>query len=107
MSLKLLTFKVTALIALATTARAQNLVSMDLDHMSLYRIVLFFSFPNMLKTTCKGRSYCLKIEHYSDESLCAMHILLHYLKVTRKLRHTRKVLVSYVTYNKVTTSTVV
>ena len=101
--LKLLTFKVTALIALATAARAQILVSMDLDHMVIVQNDVIFSFPNVLKTTRKGHSYCLKIEHYSDESLCAMHT---YLKVTRKLRHTRNVLVSCVTYNKVTTSTV-
>ena len=60
----------------------------------------------MLKTTRVGHLYCLKIEHFRDESLCAIHTLLHYLKVTKKLRCARNVLVSYVTYDKVTTSTV-
>ena len=106
LTLKLLTFKVTALIALATASRAQTLVSMDLDHMVIVQNCVTFWFPNVLKTTRMGHSYCLKIEHYSDERLCAMHTLLHYLKVTRKLRRTRNVLVSYVTYDKVTTSTV-
>ena len=104
--LKLLTYKVTALIALATAARAQTKVSMDLDNMVIMQNYVIFSFSNVLKTTHKGHSYCLKIEHYSDERLCAMHTLLHYLKVTKKLRCTRNVLISYVTYNKVTTSTV-
>ena len=43
-TLKLLTLKVTALIALATASRAQSLVSMDLDHMGFQRTVLFFHF---------------------------------------------------------------
>ena len=105
-TLKLLTLKVTALIALATASRAQSLVSMDLDHMVISENCVIFSFPNVLKTTRVGHSYCLKIEHFRDESLCAMHTLLHYLKVTKKLRCARNVLVSYVTYDKVTTSTV-
>lgn len=49
LTLKLLTFKVTALIALATASRAQTLVSMDLDHMVIVQNCVIFSFPNVLK----------------------------------------------------------
>ena len=83
LSLKLLTFKVTALIALAATARAQTLVSINLNNMVVMQNNVIFLFSNVLKTTHKGHSYCLNIEHYSDERLCAMHTLLCYLKVTR------------------------
>lgn len=62
----------TAFIALATASRAQTLVSMDLDHMVTVQNCVIFSFPNVLKTTHIGHSYCLKIEHYSDERLCAV-----------------------------------
>ena len=69
MTLKLLTLKVTALIALATASRAQSLVWMDLDHMVISENCVIFSFPKVLKSTPVGHSYCLKIEHFRDESL--------------------------------------
>ena len=65
-TLKLLTLKVSALIALATASRAQSLVSMDLDHMVISENCDIFSFSDVLKTTCVGHSYCLKIEHFRD-----------------------------------------
>lgn len=106
LSLKLLTLKTVALIALAAAPRAQTLVSMVLDHMLVENKVVIFMFPNLLKTTRVGHSFVLRIEHFQDESLCAMHTLLYYIKVTKQFRKSRSVFVSYVTYNAVCTSTV-
>lgn len=106
LSMRLLTFKVTALIALATAPRAQTLVSMDLDHMLLEQSSVTFCFPKLLKTSRVGHSFSLCIDHFQDESLCAMHTLLHYINVTRSLRQSRSVLISYVTFKAVTTSTI-
>lgn len=104
--IKLLTLKVTALIALAVAPRAQTLVSMDLDCMVRENNALVFCFPHVLKTSRAGHSYSLKVEHYSDESLCAMHTLLHYIDRTKEHRLSSKIFISYITYKAVTTSTI-
>ena len=106
LSLKLLTLKVIALIALAVAPRAQTLVSMDLDYMIKGVNQVDFCFPHILKTTCVGHGYSLKVEHYSEESLCAMHTLLYYIDRTEKVRLSRQVFISYVTFKAVTSSTV-
>ncbi|MCG7879448.1 MAG: tyrosine-type recombinase/integrase [Candidatus Thiodiazotropha taylori] len=106
LSLKLLTFKVVALIALATAPRAQTLVSMDLDYMLIKENQVVFSFPDLLKTSREGHSFSLTLNHYKDEKLCVMHTLLFYLEKVQTKRLSKKVLVSYVTYKEVCTSTV-
>lgn len=106
LSLKLLTFKVVALIALAAAPRAQTLVSMDLDQMLVKENQVIFYFPYLLKTSREGHSFSLRLSHYKDEKLCVMHTLLYYIKSVQTKRLSRKVLVSYVTYKEVSTSTV-
>jgi hypothetical protein len=106
--LKMLTLKLCALIALSSAPRAQTIVSMSLDHVQYGKEVVTFFFPNLLKTTRSGRSntFVMNLEHYKDESLCVMHTLLFYIKVTRSLRKSRKLIVSYKTYDSVSTSTI-
>lgn len=106
LSLKSLTLKTIALIALATAPRAQTLVSLSLDHMMRQKDSIIFVFPNLLKTTKIGCSFSLRIEHFREESLCAMHTLLHYIRVTASLRLSRKVMISFVTHKSVCTSTI-
>jgi len=106
LTLKLLTFKTIALIALATAPRAQTLVSMNLRNMLREQQAVVFTFPNLLKTTRVGGAYTLQIEHFEDESLCAMHTLLYYLKKTKGLRKSNQVFVSYVTFCAITSSTI-
>ncbi|MEW8548627.1 MAG: hypothetical protein AB2693_34430 [Candidatus Thiodiazotropha sp.] len=67
---------------------------------------VIFSFPELLKTSRIGHSYSLNLDHYRDEKLCPMHTLLYYIDKTLKFRLSRKVLVSYVTYKEVSTSTI-
>lgn len=106
LSLKLLTLKTVALVALATAARAQTLVSMDIDYMKCCADKLVFYFPNLLKTSKKGKAFVLTLEHYTDEKLCVFHTVLFYIKSLRKLRKTTKLFISYVTHDHVTTSTI-
>jgi hypothetical protein len=106
LSIKMLTFKVTALIALANAPRAQTLVSLDLDNMFIEDNFVLFLFNNVLKTSRIGHNFSMKIEHFRREELCAMHTLLHYITRTKSVRKSQKVLVSFVTFKEVTTSTV-
>ena len=71
LSFKLLTFKVTALIALAAAPRVQTFVYMNRD--------ILISL--LLKTSKVGHVYTLKFEHFRDERLWAMHTILHYIKL--------------------------
>lgn len=105
LTLKLLTLKTIALIALASAPRAQTLSSMRLDHMVVGDKCITFGFPNLLKTSRVGHTYTLKIVHFDNERLCAMHTLLHYIRVTKQLRQSEHVFISYVTHKVVSTST--
>ena len=105
LSLKLLTFKALALVALAAAPRAQTLASLHLNNMVIQQQAVVFYFTDILKTSKTGQCYSLKIEHYQEESLCAMHTLLCYIKRTAALRHSNSVFISYVTFNAVSTCT--
>jgi len=106
LSLKLLTFKVVALLALGNAPRAQTIISMDLSCMRKEGKSVVCMFPHMLKTTRLGKPYIMKIEHFQDEELCILHSMLFYIRVTKPLRKSSKVFISYVTYKEVTTSTI-
>lgn len=106
LSMKMLTLKVSALIALSCAPRAQTLVSLNLEYMKTSNNKVYFVFPNHLKTTNKHNNYQLVLEHFHDEKLCVMHTVLFYVQCTEALRKANNLLVSYVTYKSVTTSTV-
>ena len=106
LSLKLLTLKLTALIALAAAPRAQTMVAMNLDFMLKEDKSVKFVFPCHLKNSRVGHSYCLVLEHYDKEELCVMHTLLCYIDRTKEVRKSKQVLVSFKTFQEVTTSTV-
>lgn len=105
LSLKLLTFKTLALIALATAPRAQTLCSLTLDNMFIQQQAVVFTFTDILKTSKTGQYYSIRIEHYLEENICPMHTLLYYVKKTADIRKSKKVFVSYVTFNAVSSST--
>lgn len=107
LSLKLLTLKLTALIALASAPRAQTIISLSLDCMSVSSSKIQFMFKNLLKTSQPGKSsYTLSLPHYEDEKVCVMHTLLFYVEKTKTLRESQQLLISYCTYKPVTSSTV-
>lgn len=106
LSLKLLTLKLTALIALSTAPRAQTLVSLNLDCMTIMDSKIVFYFKNLLKTSKQGKSYILELCHYENENLCVMHTLLHYLDRTKCHRKSQQLLLSYCTFKPVCSSTI-
>ena len=106
LSLKMLTLKTVALIALATAPRAQTLVSLNINNMFVEQQAVVFYFSNFLKTTRDGHKFSLTIEHFNDEDLCAMHTLLKYLEFTANSRIGENVFISYVTSKHVTSSTI-
>ena len=107
LSLKLLTFKPTALIALASAPRAQTIIPLNLDCMTVLNSKIQFRFNNLLKTSKPGKNnYILSLPHYEDEKICVMHILLYYVDRTKSLRDSQQLLISYCSFKPVTSSTV-
>lgn len=106
LSLKMLTLKTVALVALAVAPRAQTLVSLDLDHMKVYDSKIVFAFECLLKTSRPGRSFDLELQHFEEEQLCVMHTVLFYMEKTRIYRKSRRLFVSFCSYKAVSTSTV-
>ena len=106
LSLKMLTLKAVALVALSCATRAQTIKFMNLSSMRVYDDRVCFAFKDLLKTSRPGKRFCLNLYHNDDESLCTMHTLLYYLDRTKKVRKSQYVFVSYCTYLNVTTSTI-
>ena len=106
LSLKMLTLKLTALIALSSAPRAQALASLNLDCMQVMDSKVVFHFNNLLKTSKQGKSFTLELKHFANEKLCVMHTLLKYVEKTSNIRKSRQLLVSYCSYMSVTTSTI-
>lgn len=106
LTLKMLTLKTVALVSLSTAPRAQTLVHMSIKNLIKEKDALIFLFKDILKTSRQGRSFSLKIQHYGNESLCAMHTLLAYLCATEARRLSDFVFVSYITYKNVSSCTI-
>lgn len=106
LSLKMLTLKVVALLALSAAPRAQTLVSLHIDSMKSYEGRVSFVFHDLLKTSRPNQNFQQNLYHIGDEKICPMYTLLYYLEKTVNLRKSQYVLVSYCTYSRVTTSTV-
>lgn len=104
LSLKTLTLKLTALIALATAPRAQTLASLNLQNMKIDTVVTFY-FPMLLKTS-KNDKFVMKLEHYKNERLCVFHTLLHYIERTKDIRKSQQLLISFVSFRAVSTDTI-
>ena len=102
----MLLFKLISLIALSIAPRAQSICALRTDLMSVRKDYVRFVFENILKTSKQGGAYTVYFKHYDREPLCVMHTLLHYIKVTEKLRSSEKLIISHKTFKPVTTSTV-
>lgn len=108
LSLKCLTFKLIALIALTTAARAQSLSALDLKYMSYDRrqCIIVFHIQKLLKTSRPGVSLpAIVLKRYEKPELCVVKTLLSYINRTKDVRKTSSLFISFVTYDEVTTST--
>ena len=93
LSLKLLTFKLVALLALSSAPRAEILANLNLDYMCKETSVVTFMLSHLLKTSRIRHSFVLKVEHFRKESLCAFHTLEKYIEQTNSLRKSRLLLI--------------
>jgi hypothetical protein len=97
--------KTTALLALTSAQRIQTLSLMDVDNMNLTENFLSFSIQDLQKTSKFGNlKSVIKIDAFHDKTICPVFTLKHYLERTEGKRKSSRLLVSYKTYQKVTSS---
>ena len=88
LSLKMLTFRLTMLLALSSGQRVQTLKALDINNMLMQNNVCSFRITQLLKHTGKGRSQeKLKFVAYEPcKALCVLTNLRQYLSLTASLR---------------------
>ena len=98
-SLKELTLKLVMLIALTTGQRCQTLTFLDTSEQYMQRNEECFNFAltEHLKQDKPGKVFGnLRLYKYPVRELCVYETLDYYLRATKKLRSSSKLLVSYI-----------
>ena len=108
-SRKLLTFKLTVLLALTTSARAHELTALDLDFSLVMEDAWEFTIPEHVKSSRPGhppRKFYLP-SFPQDNAICVVRVLRAYTLRTGNIRKARKLLISYIApYDSVSSQTV-
>ena len=108
LSLKNLTLKLVTLVALTTAGRSQTLSALDLRYVDFLdsNKKVVFSIQQILKTSRPGQVLPnVVLVGYDKPELCVVKTLLCYVNVTKKVRKSSRLFISYMTYKTVTTST--
>ena len=107
LSLKDVTLKLTALLALSTAQRVQTINSFKINLMADFGDYVVFTIDELLKTSKPGkRLQKVKIDKFHNNSLCVVHTLKHYIELTSEKRKSDRLLISYKTYREISTSTI-
>jgi hypothetical protein len=106
LSLKLLTLKLTALLALVSASRAQTLAALDLRHMQVASDSVTFQIVETLKTSKPNKPlHEVTLQKYCKSELCVLRTLFEYIRRTKERRQSQRLLVSFKTFKQVSTST--
>ena len=107
--LKMLTLKLTVLLALTTAARAHELACLDLDFGLAKMEAWEFTIPEHMKNSRPGhppRKFYLPA-FSQDTTICVVRVLEAYTQRTASIRKARKLLVSYIApYDSVSSQTI-
>ena len=96
LSLKFLSLKLVALLALTTAERSQTLQFLDISKMKFGQDGVSFQLDKLTKTDKPGkfRTVFVPVLH-NDQNVCAVKTLEFYLKYTEKLRKSNQLFVSF------------
>lgn len=106
LSLKLLTYKLVSLLALSTAARSQTLKALRVDQVIINEDKIIFNCGDKLKNSKPGKDFLLELKTFVKPELCPVRTVLCYLNRTEKLRKDEQLLISFVNYKAVSTSTI-
>ena len=98
LSLKNLTYKLVMLLALLTGQRCQTIHALTMDSVTLTDNYVKLHAPTLLKHSRPGHHLQeLKVKGYApDRRMCIVHVLTEYMKRTKTIRTSDKLLISYV-----------
>lgn len=105
LTLKKLTLKLIALLALATAGRTQTLCSFQVDNIKFNDTGVVIFCGDKLKSSKSGVPFVLDLKTFNNEALCPVRTLKFYIQTTRNLRKSKQLFISFVTYKAVSTST--
>lgn len=107
LSLKDLTLKLTALLALSTAQRVQTLKILKINLLSFFGDYVVFTLDELTKTARPGKILQkVKIDKFTNKNLCPIHTLNSYIENTKNIRKSNQLLISYKTLKAVSTSTI-
>lgn len=107
LSMKLLTLKTVALLALATAQRAQTLANLKLNLIQRTGNSLNFRIDSLLKTSRpKHLNNEISVSSYHKAQVCPVKTLVYYISKTKNLRKANKLFVSFKTYKAVKSCTI-
>lgn len=96
MCLKLITLKTTMLLALLSGQRIQTLKTLSLKNLKLTDFQVEFRIDSLLKQSRPGfHLHKIELPAYEDRSLCIVKHLRKYIDMTREIRSTDSLLISY------------
>ena len=94
---KLLSFKVTVLLALCSPKRVSELFSLRLSCMTVQSDLIVFTLPGMTKNRGLGPAHRAEYARFSDPLLCPIDVVQHYLERSQSWRVANdRLLLSYV-----------
>ena len=83
--LKVITLKLTMLLALTSGQRAQTLSKLKLSHLKLSASKAVFHISEPLKTKTKG-SAVVSFQAYPEKELCVVELISNYIRLTSEIR---------------------
>lgn len=107
LTLKMVTLKCVALMALATAQRSQTLASLDLKLAYLSDQSITFKIGTLLKTSRpKNLNPEVTITSFSKAEICPYKTLKHYILRTQNIRKSNKLFVSFKTFKSITSCSI-
>ncbi|CAC5383917.1 unnamed protein product [Mytilus coruscus] len=107
LSLKDLTLKLTALLALCTAQRVQTLHFLKLSLLSDFGDYIVFTINELLKTSKPGQKLkFIRLDRFTNQKLCVVNTLKSYIERTKNSRKSDSLLISYKLHTQVTSSTI-
>lgn len=95
-TLRQLTYKTTMLLALLSGQRLQTLHCLSVDKITFYENKVDFYIDSLLKQSRPGKHFSvLSFQKYHDKNLCIVEHLKKYIELTKSIRSSEFLLVSY------------
>ena len=106
--IRVLTLKITTLLAFASGHRSQSLSFLSLDHMDINDNHITLYIPKIVKNTSPSfHPSPIDLPAFpEDENICPVKNIIDYIKATEPKRKSRNLIISFATFSAVTSQTI-